>query len=92
MSEFITFEILATYGGAVGMVAVITQMIKGVGVIQKVPTQLVSYVLSAAILYVAYFFTGQMTVSNAALILFNAVLVSLGANGGYDAVHRIGGK
>ena len=86
--EFVTWEILGTYAGAMAMVGVITQMTKNVTVISKIPTQIWSYVLAVVVMYCANFFLGQLTAGNAILILFNAGLVSLGANGGYDGVSR----
>ena len=44
--------------------------------------------MALAILYPAYFFTGQLTLETAILILFNAVIVALAANGGYDALNK----
>jgi hypothetical protein len=87
--EFVTWELLGTYAGAIAMVGVITELTKNIKFISAIPTQLWSYVLSLIVMYVANFFLGQLTPSNAVLILFNAVLVSLGANGGYEGVSRL---
>ncbi len=87
--EFVTWELLGTYAGAMAMVGVVTQLTKNIGFISKIPTQLWSYILALVVMYAANFFLGQLTVSNAVLILFNSVIVSLGANGGYDGVSRI---
>ena len=87
--EFVTWELLGTYAGAIAMVGVITQLTKDIKFISKIPTQLWSYILSLIVMYAANFFMGQLTPSNAVLILFNAVLVSLGANGGYEGIARM---
>lgn len=87
--EFVTWELLGTYAGAMAMVGVVTQLTKNIGFISKIPTQLWSYILALVVMYAANFFLGQLTASNAVLILFNSVIVSLGANGGYDGVSRI---
>lgn len=55
----------------------------------KIPTQIWSYVISLIILYPAYFFTGQLTVSNAVLVLFYGMIVALAANGGFDAINKV---
>lgn len=86
--DFFTWATLATYAGALAMVLVITQFIKNIGILKKIPTQLVSYALALAVLYPAYFFTGNLTVGNAVLILFNGIIVALAANGGFDALKR----
>lgn len=86
--QFVNWNMLATYAGALAMVMIITQFTKGLKLIEKVPTQVWSYVVALAILYPAYFFTGQLTLETAILILFNAVIVALAANGGYDALNK----
>ncbi len=87
--EFVNWNILATYAGALSMVLVITQMTKSLWIIKKIPTQLWSYLMSLLVLYPAYYFTGQLTAANAVLILFNGMLVALAANGGYTVLHRL---
>lgn len=87
--EFVSWEILGTYAGAMAMVGVITQLTKGVKFISKIPTQLWSYVLALVVMYAANLFQGSLTWSNAVLILFNSALVSLGANGGYEGIARV---
>lgn len=86
--RFVNWNMLATYAGALAMVMIITQFTKGLKLIEKMPTQVWSYVVALAILYPAYFFTGQLTLETAILILFNAVIVALAANGGYDALNK----
>ena len=87
--EFVTWELLGTYAGAIAMVGVLTQLTKNIKYISVIPTQIWSYILSLVVLYTANFFLGELTASNAVLILFNAVMVSLGANGGYEGITRI---
>lgn len=87
--EFVTWEVLGTYAGAIAMVGVITQLTKNIKYISVIPTQIWSYILALVVLYTANFFMDQLTVSNAVLILFNAVIVSLGANGGYEGITRL---
>lgn len=87
--EFVTWSGLATHSGALAMVMLVVQFTKGIPLLDKMPTQLWSYIVSLVVLYAANFFTGQLTVDNAALILFNAAIVALASNGGYDAVKRV---
>ena len=86
--EFVSWEILGTYAGAMAMVGVITQLTKNIKFISAIPTQLWSYILSLVVMYCAGYFLGQLDLSNAVLIIFNAALVSLGANGGYEGIVR----
>jgi len=88
MSEFTTWANLATYGGALAMVLVLTQLTKGIT--KKIPTQLWSYILSLVVLLLATYFTGSLTVESGVLVMFNAAIISLAANGGYEAVKRLG--
>lgn len=90
--EFVTWELLGTYAGSMAMVGIITELTKGVKFISKIPTQIWSYILSLVVMYAANFFLGQLTLSNGVLILFNAGIVSLAANGGYESVTKLFGK
>lgn len=90
--EFVTWELLGTYAGSMAMVGIITELTKGVKFISKIPTQIWSYILSLVVMYAANFFLGQLTLSNGVLILFNAGIVSLAANGGYESVTKMFGK
>lgn len=89
--EFLSWDTLATYTGALSAVMIITQLTKGLGFLKKVPTQLWSYILSLCVMIPAYYFTGQLTASNAVIALFNGAIVALAANGGYDAIASIRG-
>ena len=70
MNEFFTWTTLATYAGATAAVGLITQLFKGVGFIDKIPTRITSYAIALVVL----------------LCVINAVVVSLAANGAYDAL------
>ena len=87
--EFFTWDYLATFAGALAVVVLLTQMFKDMGVLQKVPTQLVSWVIAYAVLLLAQIFTDTICAQNAVLALFNSAMVSLAANGGFDAIKRI---
>ena len=87
--EFFTWNILGTLAGAMFAVAIITQIIKELPFIKAIPTQVVSYVLALGILIAAQAFTEGLTASTAALAAVNAAMVSLAANGGYEALKRL---
>ena len=87
--NFFDWASLATCVGATAAVTIITQLIKEVGFIKKIPTQLLSYIISLVVMYPAFYFTGQLNTSSAVLILFNSVVVSLAANGGYEAIKKV---
>lgn len=85
---FVTWEFLASFAGCLAAVLVLTQLTKGVGFIGKIPTQLWSFALAIIVLYPAYYFTGALNASTAAIVPFNAAIVSLAANGGYEAINK----
>jgi integrase len=85
MNEFVTWQTLGTYAGAVMMVTIITQFLKQTP-LKNINTQLLAYIISVAILIGAEAFNGAaLTVQGVVLCLLNAVIVALAANGTYDA-------
>ena len=88
MSEFVTWEALGGYAGAVMMVTLITQFLKGTP-LGKWSSQLVAYVIAVVLLIGAEIFGGQpVTVQGVTLCLLNAVIVARAANGMYDAAAK----
>lgn len=87
--NFFDWNMLGTYAGATMAVGVITEIIKDIPGVKKIPTQLMSYVLAFIVLICAMLFADSFTVQGAALAAFNAALVSLGANGGYEVIQRV---
>lgn len=91
--SFFDWTFLGTFAGALAAVALITELIKGLPALKKVPTQFVSWVLAFVILILAQLFTGTLSAQNAVLSVLNGAMVSLAANGGYAALKRVmGGK
>lgn len=86
MNEFFTWTILATYAGALAATMGITQLLKGVGFIDKLPTRVFSWIVALIVLVAAELFLGSFTAESGVLCAINAVVVSLAANGGYDLV------
>lgn len=87
-NEFFTWTVLLTYAGATLATSLITQLIKGLGFIDKIPTRITSYAIALVVLVAATFFTGGLTLETGALCVINAVVVSLAANGAYDAIAK----
>lgn len=86
MTQFFTWATLGTYAGAVLATTLVTQMLKGVSFIDKLPTRIFSYIVAAVVLVLAHVFTGDISPSGIALCLVNAVVVSLASNGAYDSL------
>ena len=91
MDSFVTWESLLSYGGCVAGTILVTEFIKKLFG-EKVPAQLVSFLIAAVILFVGHAATGTFVWKEALLYLINAAAVSLSANGGFDAVKKIVGK
>lgn len=85
MQEFFTWSMLATYAGAVLATTMITQLLKGMPLICRLPTRLFSYIVALILLLLSAFFTHQLTIGTALLSLINAAVVSFASNGTYDA-------
>lgn len=88
MEQFFTWAILGTYAGATMATALITQMIKGVGPIDRLPTRLVSYAVALLVLIAAAAFSGKATIGSIGLCFFNAAVVALASNGAFDALTK----
>ena len=86
--EFFDWSLLGSYAGAVAAVGVLTQVTKNIPGIAKIPTQVWSYILALATLVLAMLFTVGFTADGLVLALFNAAIVSLAANGGYEGIKR----
>lgn len=85
MNEFVTWTSLGTYAGAVMMVTIIVQFLKGTPLV-KVNAQLLAYLVAVAILIGAEAVNGSaLTWQGAALCVLNAFIVALAAGGTYDA-------
>ncbi len=89
MNDFLNWDILATYAGALSMVGALTQLTKNIPFIKKIPTQLWSYILSLLVLFPATLFVSGLDLHSSLLIFFNAAIVSLAANGGFNAIKKV---
>ena len=59
--EFFTWEMLATYAGAVLATTLIVQLTKGIGFIDRLPTRIYSYFIAVIVLVLAALFTNTLT-------------------------------
>ena len=87
MDSFVTWDSLLTFGGCVAGTILVTEFIKKLFG-EKVPAQLVSFLIAAVILLVGHLATGTFVWKEALLYLINAAAVSLSANGGFDAIKK----
>lgn len=90
VTNFTDWGTLATFAGACAMTAVLVQFTKGlIDKLIHIPTQIYCYLIALILLYLAYGFTGQLSVDNAALLPINAVLVALASNGVHTGITRM---
>ncbi|MDL2257598.1 hypothetical protein LJC42_00365 [Eubacteriales bacterium OttesenSCG-928-K08] len=86
MQEFFTWTMLATYAGATLATTLITQLCKGIGFIDKLPTRVFAYIVALVVLLLGMAFTSGLTLSSGVLCVINAAVVSMASNGVFDAV------
>lgn len=90
MEHFLSWDILLTYGGCVTGTVLVTEWLKKV--FAKVPAQIVSFIVSLAILIIGHIATGTFAWAECFLYLINSIAVSLAANGSFDALKKAFGK
>lgn len=81
----VTWEQLATIGGAAMATMLIVQLLKlPLDKVWKIPTRIIVFIIAAIVLTLATYFTQGLTWNTALLTLINAVIVALTAMGGYE--------
>jgi len=71
------------------MVMLLTQFTEEFTFTKRIPTQLWSYILSIFVLIAATVFTEGLSVNGVMQAVFNAVVVSIAANGGYGILQKV---
>lgn len=90
LNEFLTWQVLGSYAGAIAFTSIFVQFTKDlIDNLTHVPTKLYTYIISVVILLLSDIFTGDLTLSNAVLNLFNGFIVSVAANGSYDMLKSV---
>lgn len=86
-SDPLTWEYLATVGGAAVFVLIVVQLTKDMlDKLLKIPTTLYAYILAVITMILATAFTTGLTPSSILLTLFNGWIVSATASKTYDAM------
>jgi cell division protein FtsW (lipid II flippase) len=90
VTEFMTWEILATSGGAVLVTLFIVQFLKlPLDKVWKVPTRFIVYLIALILLILYEVATvGILTFPRIPIIVLNAVVVAVGAMGSYELTFR----
>ena len=81
----VTWEQLATIGGAAMATMLIVQLLKlPLDKVWKIPTRIIVFLIAFIVLILATYFTEGLTADTALLTIINAVIVALTAMGGYE--------
>ena len=88
ITEFLSWEFLATFGGASVATGLVVQFTKA-WVSKVIPTEMWTYIVALVIMLVSAFFTGALTLSYGVLCVLNAMIVAMATKGGYDTVTSV---
>lgn len=92
-SDIVSWASIATGAGAVVLVIAFTELSKNIESFEKLPTQLVSYVIAVIIMVLATIFTNEnVGADDVILAILNSAIVSFSANGAYIAYKRVTNK
>ena len=86
MEGFFTWQTLITYSGAALATTLITQLLKDIGPIKRLPARALSYFAALAVMISATVAVNGCDISELAIAPINAAVVSLASNGAFDAV------
>ena len=85
----VTWEQLATIGGAAMATLLIVQLLKlPLDKVWKIPTRIIVFIISFIVLILATYFTQGLTWNTALLTILNAVIAALTAMGGYELTFK----
>lgn len=84
--NFITWEIIGSYVGAIAVTGIITQWLKPL--IKQMQTQYTSFFIALILLNVSEYFLTGVTTSSVLLSIPNSIIVSIASNGAYDAISK----
>ena len=89
IEQFLSWSDLASYGGAVMAVLIITEFTKDLPGIRRIPTRLWAYLIALVLLVTAAVFTADKVRAEDILLCFvNGVIVAMAAVGSYHSVQE----
>lgn len=91
-NAFFTWEYLATYSGAMVATGFITHFLKQMLAKYNIPTEILAWGVGVALLLLAFYFTGQLTLSNAVLTVLNGMLVAAATSGTVSGSRALSNK
>ena len=88
MESFFTWEMLLSYSGATLATALLTQFIKEVKPVSRVPARLLSYFIALLLMEASIIASHGLRWDEMLMAVINAAVVALASNGAYDAVNK----
>ena len=88
MENWFTWQTLMTYSGATLATTLITQFIKGIRPVDRMPPRLLSYCVALTLTAASTIATEGLVWSDLVMAAINAVVVALASNGAFDAVKK----
>ena len=90
MENFLTWDVLLTYGGCVAGTIIFTEFLKLL--FPKILAQVASFVIAICIFVFGHMAMSDFAAKEIPLYVINAAAVSLAANGGFDILKKAFGK
>lgn len=84
MDNFISYEVILTYATFVTIIFGVTQFLKDITILKKIPTKYLSFLIAVIILMLANIAVGSFLVKDVLLYILSSIFASMGANGIYD--------
>ena len=92
-NDYITWEFLGTFAGAVAATTLIVQFLKlQADKVWKIPTRYIVYVIAFLVLLSYQVFFGRLTAQNIIITFFNAIIVTMASMGTYEVTFAKIGK
>lgn len=81
-NDFLSVDYVTSYLGSIVVIMLITQFVKELPLISKLPTKYLVFII--ALVHLMIFVRPELVLEAIALTLINALLLTLTATGGYD--------
>ena len=88
MESFFIWQTLMTYSGATLATTLVTQFLKEIPFVSRVPARVLSYFTALVMILAATFVMTGLTWRDAVMAFINAAAVALAANGAFDAIRE----
>lgn len=84
MDNFITFDMLATWVSFVSITLGVTQFLKEIKILKKIPTKYLSFMIALILIVITNLALGTFRFIDVTLYVISAIFAGMNANGVYD--------